>query len=338
MIATAQVEPMTLTDSIAAAGLELRNWQSEQDFAAMLGVVTASRRSDGLEEARSVEEYTQMYAQFKNLDRYRDIFLLEHGGVPVGVVVTRWWDQLVGIYSHVLTLFLVPEWRGRGVEQELLRIGELRSQRNVALHSGGKSEYMLFIYDSEAWLLTVADEFGYRAERYFNEMVCQDLFKLPSAELPPGIEVRPVKPEHYHQIWEANLEAFKEHWGEQKHDESDFARWLKQPYFDPSLWQIAWDGDQVVGMVLNFVDENANRQYNRKRGWTEDIAVRQAWRGRGIAQALLVRSMKMFRDMGFDSTALGVDIDNATGALRLYEKVGYVTERRVGAFHKPIDK
>src|SRR5262249_52435003 len=150
--------------------------------------------------------------------------------------------------------------------------------------------------------------------RYFYDMVRPNLENIPNVELPHGLEVRPATPDQYRQIWQAALEAFSEHWGEQVNNDDDFENFMKMPYMDSSLWQVAWDGDQVVGMVLNFVDPKENAQYHRKRGYTENISVRKAWRGRGVAKALIVRSLKMFRDMGFDGTMLGVDADNETGA------------------------
>ncbi len=92
----------------------------------------------------------------------------------------------------------------------------------------------------------------------------------------------------------------------------------------------------VVGTVLNFVDEGENEKYHRKRGHTEDISVRKLWRGRGMAKALLARSLRMFRDMGFDSTTLGVDAENPTGALRLYENMGYETARTILVYRKAM--
>jgi ribosomal protein S18 acetylase RimI-like enzyme len=159
---------------------------------------------------------------------------------------------------------------------------------------------------------------------------------VPDAELPQGIETRPATPDQNRQIYDAEGEAFLEHWGEALEDESDYERWVKNPKWKHELWQVAWQGDEIVGMVRSYVDENENQQYNYRRGYTENISVRKPWRGRGIAKALLVKSMKMFRDMGFDQTALGVDSENATGAYQLYESVGYKKVRTVAIYRKQL--
>ena len=89
-------------------------------------------------------------------------------------------------------------------------------------------------------------------------------------------------------------------------------------------------------MVLNFLNEKENEEYNRLRGWTEDISVRRPWRRRGLARALLTRSLQMFKDMGMDHAALGVDTENTTGALNLYESVGFVVEKRHATYWKEL--
>ena len=91
-------------------------------------------------------------------------------------------------------------------------------------------------------------------------------------------------------------------------------------------------------MVLNRVDEAQNEQYERRRGYTQDIFVRRPWRRRGLARSLLVQSIRMFREMGMAETALGVDTQNPSGALRLYESTGYREVQRLTFFDKALDK
>ena len=82
--------------------------------------------------------------------------------------------------------------------------------------------------------------------------------------------------------------------------------------------------------------EEENKEYNRLRGWTENISVRKPWRRQGLARALLTRSMQMFKDMGMDHAALGVDTQNTNGALNLYESVGFVVEKRHTTYWKDL--
>ena len=87
-------------------------------------------------------------------------------------------------------------------------------------------------------------------------------------------------------------------------------------------------------MVLNFINQNENEDYHRQRGYTEGISVRRPWRRRGLARALLTRSLQMFKDMGMTEAALGVDTQNLNGALRLYKSVGFRESQRWTIYRK----
>ncbi len=168
-------------------------------------------------------------------------------------------------------------------------------------------------------------------------MVRPDYADIPEAPLPPGLEVRPVREEHLRPIWEAEVEAFRDHWGFSR-DMEDFNSWLADPESkDRHLWQVAWDGDQVVWMVRNFISEAENAKFNRLRGYTEHISTRRAWRRQGVARALLCMSLRMFRDMGLQEAALGVHTENPNGAYQLYESMGFRVVQTFIDYRKPLD-
>jgi ribosomal protein S18 acetylase RimI-like enzyme len=155
--------------------------------------------------------------------------------------------------------------------------------------------------------------------------------------MPDSLEVRPVKSSQLWQIFEASNEAFQDHWGARDTTQTEFEGWMKDPYFEPRHWKVAWDGDQVAGMVVNFINMAENDEYNRKRGWTDPICVRRPWRRRGLARSLIVQSLRYLKDLGMDEAALGVDTENLSGALRLYEGVGYRHVKRFTTYQKPME-
>jgi ribosomal protein S18 acetylase RimI-like enzyme len=130
------------------------------------------------------------------------------------------------------------------------------------------------------------------------------------------------------------VEAFRDHWGFNEENEPTVEQWVENPNFDPSLWRVAWEGDQVAGMVLSYIDKRENQAYHRQRGWTEDICVRRPWRRRGLARALLVQSLYAVRERGMLEAALGVDTQNLSGALHLYESVGFRAIKRLTVYRK----
>jgi ribosomal protein S18 acetylase RimI-like enzyme len=91
------------------------------------------------------------------------------------------------------------------------------------------------------------------------------------------------------------------------------------------LWFAAEDGGMLAGVCLC----SAERTGAPGLGWIETLAVRRAWRRRGLGRALLLHSFRELERLGRTAAGLSVDAENPTGAVRLYESVGMrpVSER-----------
>jgi mycothiol synthase len=88
--------------------------------------------------------------------------------------------------------------------------------------------------------------------------------------------------------------------------------------FDPALWLLAWDGDALAGVSLTYRE----RVGEPDLGWVGILGVRPPWRRRGLGEVLLRASFAALYDRGLRRVGLGVDTENVTGALRLYERAG----------------
>ena len=98
-------------------------------------------------------------------------------------------------------------------------------------------------------------------------------------------KILPAAPDQYRKVWDAGEEACQDKWEYTRSSEKDYQQYLASPDFCPELWMIAREGDEVAGMVLNFVREVENKACNRKRGYTERI-VSAARGGEGGKQKL----------------------------------------------------
>jgi ribosomal protein S18 acetylase RimI-like enzyme len=107
--------------------------------------------------------------------------------------------------------------------------------------------------------------------------------------------------------------------------------------FRPELWRVAWEGDQVAGVVMNRIQTTYNQQTGERRGLIAGVSVRRPWRGRGLARSLVAQSLEALRDAGMTSAVLGVDAENPTGALGVYEANGFVVERRGQNLRRPLN-
>jgi GNAT superfamily N-acetyltransferase len=157
---------------------------------------------------------------------------------------------------------------------------------------------------------------GLREIRRYWDMEIEMNEAPPAPIWPEGIELRPYVPERDERlVFDLIDEAFLDHWGHIPGRFEEFRHWtIERENFDPSLWFIAYDGEQAVGGAL-CIDED-------EHGWVDDLAVLRPARGKGLGAALLFHAFGEFYRRGQRKVGLGVDSQNFTGALRLYERAG----------------
>ncbi|MEO8571994.1 MAG: GNAT family N-acetyltransferase [Chloroflexota bacterium] len=172
--------------------------------------------------------------------------------------------------------------------------------------------------------------------RHFFLMRRTGLENVPDAPLPEGLEIRPVKESHHRMILEAENEAFRDHWGHREFVESDFVTTFARAELDTGLWVVAWDGDQVAGVVQTWIWPEENERLGVRRGWLEHISVRRPWRRRGLARAITAASLVKLRKAGIEEGMLGVDSENPNGALGLYEGLGFMLRSRAAAYSRAL--
>jgi GNAT superfamily N-acetyltransferase len=284
-----------------------------------------------------VDDFARQYASLTGTDLYQDVLLVEVGGSIVGYSRVEHWDAQNQGCTYVHTCYLVAECRGQGVERTTLRWGEQRAQELAADNtSHGPCFVASFATDRAPEREQLLRRESYTPVWHDYVMVRPQLDAIPDVPLPTGLVVRPVQEDQLRAIWEAEVEAFRGAAAQSDTASREFERWLDQPNFQPDRWQVAWDGGEIAGMIRNFINVHENATFGRRRGYTEQISVRLPWRRRGLARALLTRSLRLLREWGMTEAALGVNSANATGATQLYESVGFHVDLRQTLYRKPL--
>lgn len=312
------------------SGLRFREYAGDDDIADVVRIFNAEAMADGVEEIWT-EDGTRAWFSHPtdHFDARRDVVLVEVGGTAVAAGGADWVDTRDGASRELRFWGTVhPEHRGRGIGAALLAE---RERRTLALAEAFPTDRpwtigaFVPVGRPGERLLAAA---GYEPARWFFEMLRPRLDAVVEAPLPDGLEIRPVRDDDLETIWFANREAFRDHWGGSDESLDTFRRILDDPDTDPGLWLIAWDGDEVAGGVWNVIFAEENETLGRRRGWLDSVFTRRPWRGRGLARALIGRSLTLLREWGMESAALGVDADNPTGALGLYEAAGFEVHDR----------
>ena len=310
------------------------------DYAAMAEIGRLCNLADRVPYIETVEEIANTFAHLVNCDPEHDVLMAEAEGELVGFQRTWWRRNSDGAYMHNLAGHVTPAWRRHGLGRALLERGEQRLRAVAAAHPAGAPRYFqTFTSVNRTGKLALFEQAGYSVERHFYEMLRPNLDNLPAAPLPAGLALRPVVPAHLRAIWDANEEAFRDHWGHTPLTEDDYQGFLAHPNKDYDLWRVAWDTatNQVAGVTINLIDAVTNAAFNRQTGYVDDLSVRRPYRKQGVGRALLVASLRAFKERGLTTAGLGVDAENPTGALGLYESVGFKTVWQSLALRKKLD-
>jgi mycothiol synthase len=318
------------------SGYVARGYRGHEDHAVFADICNADSRANGVDEVLTAEDMKNQYDHLNNCDPAADVVVVERQGVAVAYGRTDWWDTDEG-RRYLMLVRAGAEHRP--VLAPMIGWLEARVGDIAADHPEGPKEMETWapIGDgSRPWSEELQSK-GFRIVAYGAEMLRPGLGDIPDARLPDGLEIRPVGPDDRRAIWEADREAFRDHWGFSEPTEDEWEMFVEEPHQDTSLWKVAFDGDEIVGQVRTFINETENAEFGRLRGWTENISTIRRWRKRGVARALICESLRQLRDeRGMTEAALGVHVENPNGAFALYESLDYRVVQMYGTFHKPV--
>lgn len=324
----------------APDGLRLRPYRDGEDLQPLADVMNAENQVDGVAERETVTSLQGFFAHpSEQFDPVRDVVIAELEGRVVGVAGYDWADtRRAPEREWRLWGAVHPDARRRGIGTALLLDQERRARESAATLSRDRRPILAPFAAHGRPGTRLLEQHGYTVARWFLDMVRPHLEDIEVVPLPAGFELRPVERDHFPALWRANREAFRDHWGGSDESEAAMERFLGKPDTDPTMWLIAWDGDEIAGGVLNTIHPHENAAFGVQRGWLDSVFTRRAWRRRGLARALISQSLLLLRERGMTSAALGVDAENPSGALGLYERAGFEVEDRFAAYRKPMEE
>jgi len=318
-------------------GATVRRFRDASDFVAMSRVSQRSWLGDGFEWLNTEADIANTYESLGDRDPREELIMIESDGEVIGYGDISW--ETADSNTTLLWNFvhLLPEWRSRGIRESVFAFNEAQLLQR-AKRLGLEGYYQTWACDEPNDWKNIVLSNGYSPTWHLLEMIRPDIGRAPDFPLPKGLEVRPVPPDRYKDVWEGMMEAYRsEPWySAKKFDEEHFKAWHSTDEFEPELWQVAWDGDRVVGAVQNYVNKRENEVFGTRRGHTERIFVAQDWQHKGVAKALISRSLKLLAGLGMTEAALDVNTANLSGAMHLYRGLGYAPVRTFTFYRKPL--
>jgi mycothiol synthase len=189
-----------------------------------------------------------------------------------GLVAAAWIEGSGAGVSWRTSLVVHPDWRRRGVGTALARMIERRAREHIPeAPEGARVSLYGWVMGGSPKVVQWAGALGFEVVRRALRMRIDMTEPPPAPRVPPGVSVRSFRPGlDDRSTFDAVEEAFSDSWGHLPMDYDDFLRQTVAPAFDPGLWIVAANGDEIVGTSLCTTTAEG--------GWVRSLGVRRNWR------------------------------------------------------------
>lgn len=265
-----------------------------------------------------------------------------------GMIIAEWSGETAGMINayidrlreekkgFVQSLAVLPKFRRKGIANKLVEeaLKSLRDRGMKVAEAWAQSdrEDCVHIYES----------FGFKRVRIMSMMKRSLDVTFASIGENKEARIKKIQVQNEREIgllnWLDN-ETFKEHFNfRPKTIEETKYTLFENPWFRRQEWFFAILDNQPVGYVGVGVDEGLNREKSLKWGWILDIGVLKPHRRKGIGNSLMFYALKLLKTMQMDDAVLYVDDMNPTGAIKLYEKLGFKVLRKHIVYQLPLTR
>ncbi|MEV0287120.1 GNAT family N-acetyltransferase [Kribbella sp. NPDC050820] len=231
-----------------------------------------------------------------------------------------------------------PEWRRRGIGSALMpwlikRAGEL----HVARHPQAPGEVTGNRINTNVGAERLFQKFGFEERRYFFDMKRPLDQPVPEVALADGLRIVPFDLAMNEALRVVHNDVFADHWGSTPRDADSWNTWFTGARaFRGESSYVILDGDAIAAYVLGYEYEADTEATGIRELYIGQVGTMKAYRGRGLAGVALAKVLTEAAKAGYQRSALGVDADNPTGALGLYERLGYSVSSKWTSYGLPI--
>ncbi|WP_445171176.1 GNAT family N-acetyltransferase [Microcoleus sp.] len=305
------------------ANLSARCYAGDRDLDAIAHLINTCEEVDRLDEGTSISELQQEF-NAPSLDKARDIRLWKDAeGKLIGFAqlsVTEPGEVIDGW----LWFRVHPDARGGDVEAAAIAWGEVR-MREVSAMQGGRVKLRTYARAEDCDRISVLGSCGFKVDRYFCRMARELSEPIPEPHFPEGFALHQFPGEQDAAAWvEMFNQSFIDHWNHHDLTVDKFKHELAKPDYrnDLDLIAVADDGTFVSFCSCVICVEECDRT-GRNEGWIACLGTRRGFRKMGLGRAMLLAGLHRLKAAGVATAILGVDAENSSGALRLYESAGF---------------
>ena len=307
------------------------------DMTVLAELLEAAEPVDGTGEHEDAEGLAEFLVNDR-VDLDRDTVAVLSGDELVGYASTVDLGDHRDEYAVNLYGCVHPAWRGRGIGRalvgwEMARSGELHRER----HPGMTGRFAVGVPAANTSLERLVRRAGFQPVQYYFVMR-RPLADLPAVRTVEGMELVPFDRSRDEEVRLAHNRAFVDHFGTAERDAFAWQTWFTgQKAFRPELSRLALADGAVVGYTLVYEHDADTAATGVREAYFGQIGVLPEARGRGVASTCIVASLHAAAADGLGRAGLTVDTHHTSGALGLYERLGFAVDGRetVWAYRVP---
>jgi mycothiol synthase len=313
--------PLALPEGLTARPMH------PDDVVAIVALETAAEPLDDTGQLASPEDLTAWFVNdLVDLDRDTRVAL-------AGDELVAWASAIApptfrDAYGVHLEGRVHPDWRGRGIGRALLGWQlERGTQLHAERHPEAPARLTATVHTTMPSLEALVRRAGLEPARWFFHME-RALTDLPPRRSLEGVQLVPFSWDRDDDVRRAHNAAFTEHYGSSARDVASWqVMFTGQPSFRPDLSVLAIGDGAVLGYALSYVSEATAAATGSRESYFGQIGVVPAARGRGLSKAVIIEALHAAAAADCQTAGLEVDSENVTGALGLYESLGFATHR-----------
>lgn len=306
------------------------------DIPAVTALYAAAEAADDTGELLSEEDFTESFAE-KDLPAASLAVLVDDVLAAYGLVELR--DDPVGTHRVRLDGMVHPQFRRNGIGRQLLpRLVTKARELHAARHPAMPMVASTMVESRSAGHVALAESLGFNADRHFHELEVALGESLAQVPIPSGYEIVPFSSSRDEEVRQVCNTTFAAHWGSTERSPEEWAAsFTNSKRFVPETSFLALKDGAVIGFVLARHYPVVEEMTGVRELWIGDVGTLAEHRGRGVASALLSRTLAQGKAQGYHRAGLSVDTANSTRALGVYERAGFEVARTWIDYGLPVE-
>lgn len=305
-----------------------RSYRGEEDLAALADLINLCAEAEEDDEGTSASQLRHAFNE-PSFNQQEDLrFWEDEQGKLIGYAEI--WSTESGTELDAdLDFTIHPIAKNSDLGQQIIHWGRKRIQEIATAKASKVVKLFCASSNQKAKRIALLKDNGFVPARYFFRMERSLRKSIREPQFPQGFKLQQVKPGRDDQAWvEMFNQTFIDHWNHHDMTVEQYQFYLKNPHFRPELHLVGVAPDGTFAAFCHcFINPEDNARNNTNEGWINALGTRRGFRNQGLGRAMLLSGLHKLKAAGMETAKLGVDADNPSGALGLYESAGFTQKR-----------